>query len=447
MRALIWPFVLASSAGCMGFTGGVIPETGRQLDSEPQDSGPADDTGPELPAWLGTGADGALALEGRLVLDTELREGREQPDAVRYGVSAIQDSTVVLSLPAVGFAAGDEAILINLRGESAAYETVGAWTFVTIAEVAGLEVQLEAAPEVILGAGSNDVLDGQVVVLQRVPQYTSVTLEDGASLTVSAWDRGGGGVLAFRAREGLTVRGGASIDASALGYGGGDTGAAGCDGYQGESIAGFGTGGSCGGRYNEDSGAYVANHGGGGCIITGGGGGYGGYGQTGEAWSSGYESASGGEPYGDEALDALHLGSGGGGIWNGSDGTEGPGGDGGGIVLLAASTITVEDGATISANGGDTHAWTTGTYTYGAGGGSGGSLWLKAQQLELAPSTISAQGGAGEDSYDRHGGDGGEGRVRLDCATCNGAAQGSEDATEALNEASTPDPGYSEAPS
>lgn len=430
-------------AGCMGFQGGAIPDTGRDDSREPGDTQPPPD---ETPAWLGTGADGALELSARFVLDISTREGREYPDGVHYPVQSISGATVQLGEDAEGLEAGDEAILINLQGSATAYTTVGAWTFVELAAVDGASVELTDEPGVTFAETGNETLEGQAVVLQRVPQYTSVTLLDGATLTIANWAISGGGVLVLRARDGLHVHSGATIDLTGMGYAGGATGSAGCDGYQGESITGWGIGGGCGGRYNEDIGAQYPNLGGGGCIITGGGGGHGGYGLPGEPWNSGYSAPSGGEPYGDEALSALHLGSGGGGVWNGSDGTEGPGGAGGGIVLLAAAAITVDEGGTIQASGADTSAWSTGSYTYGAGGGAGGSVWLMALELSLAEASVLAAGGAGEASHERYGGDGAQGRVRVDCQLCNGAELGSAAASEALNLACEPDPGWGETP-
>ncbi len=443
MRALPLALALCATPGCVGFVGGVIPDTGRTDSREPRDTQPPVE---ELPAWVGSGADGALDLSERLVLDVDTRSGREHPDAVRYTVQSISGATVTTSESAQGFETGDAAILINQRGSPSAYAAVGAWAIVEVASVDGATVELSGDPGVLFAEAGNQDLVDQVVVLQRVPQYTSVTLLAGASLTVSGWDRTGGGVLALRAREGLHVFAGAAIDLRGLGYAGGATGSAGCDGYQGESITGWGAGGACGGGYNEGIGAYGPNLGGGGCNITGGGGGHGGYGLPGESWTSGYTAPSGGDAYGDAALQALHLGSGGGGVWNGSDGTEGPGGAGGGIALLAASTITVDAGGSILASGADTHAWSSGNFTYGAGGGAGGSIWLISQGASLADGSVLAQGGAGEASYERYGGDGGPGRVRVDCQLCNDAEYGSAAATEALALASEPDPGWSEAP-
>lgn len=76
------------------------------------------------------------------------------------------------------------------------------------------------------------------------------------------------------------------------------------------------------------------------------------------------------------------------------------GGRGGGIVFIAAATVDLSGGGRISANGGLPAA--------GSFGGSGGSIFLRVNRLQLAPSgvQISALGAAG----------GGEGRVRLDRA-------------------------------
>ncbi len=85
--------------------------------------------------------------------------------------------------------------------------------------------------------------------------------------------------------------------------------------------------------------------------------------------------------------------------------------------------------------------------TYGAGGGAGGSVFLIAEEVDLAADSIDAQGGWGEDTHTRVGGDGGDGRVRIDCNSCNGFSHGSSDANDALDDAAEPDPGYSGTPS
>ena len=83
------------------------------------------------------------------------------------------------------------------------------------------------------------------------------------------------------------------------------------------------------------------------------------------------------------------------------------------------------------------------------GGGAGGSIYLVAAQMTLDADTVLASGGAGSESAAMLGvyaGDGGDGRIRLDFGFLNGFAQGTEDATNAANEASAPNPGYVDTP-
>ncbi len=447
MRQPLFLLSLSLSSGCLGWIGGVIPDTGRLVTDDSY--GVPDDTdAPVLPEWLGTGADGALELDGRLLLDSEVHglSGREHPDAVRYVVESLDGASVTLSDEALGLAEGDEVLLLNMRGSSSHSSAVGAWEFLRIESVSGEGVVLASEPAVTFGEESNDDLVEQVVVLQRVPNYSTLRLAEGAELTVSGWDRSGGGVLALRASEGVIVEAGAAVDLSVKGYEGGDYGSASYDGYQGESYLGRGIGGGGSSSYNEGNGGYAPNAGGGGANITGGGASHGGYGTPGDAWNTGYTAPQAGETYGEVDLSRLFLGSGAGGIWNGSDGTEGPGGSGGGIVFVAAATLEVQEGGAIRSTGGTTTGLSEGSYTYGAGGGSGGSLWLVADELSLAEGTVDAVGGEGQHSCQREGGDGGVGRVRIDCQVCNGAQQGSADASSALVLASEPDPEWSEAP-
>ena len=144
------------------------------------------------------------------------------------------------------------------------------------------------------------------------------------------------------------------------------------------------------------------------------------------------------------------LRSGGGGVWQGVNNCTGagygPGGDGAGIVYVTAGTLTATGGAAFTASGGSSNHCAQGSWTYGAGGGAGGTLWLAADTLSLASGAVDAQGGLGNSSNIRLGGNGGSGRVRLDCATCNGYTNGSAGAATALSDAATPDPAISMVP-
>ena len=101
--------------------------------------------------------------------------------------------------------------------------------------------------------------------------------------------------------------------------------------------------------------------------------------------------------------------------------------------------------AAVSATGGTTFHWSWGSWTYGAGGGAGGTVWIVAGEVDLAADSVEAIGGLGEQTHIRLGGNGGVGRVRVDCDVCNGFAVGTLEAAAALEAASEPDPGWSEA--
>ena len=398
----------------------------------------------------GTGADGALGVTGTTDLSVDASGGRAAADAVSFGVTGIAGDTLTLDAAATGLAAGDEVLIVNLQGTASAYSAVGAWEFGSVGSASGSSLTLLQSVSGTYGEVTNSDLTGQVVVVQRVPQYTDVAVAAGAALTTAPWDGAGGGVLAFRATGTVSVAATGAVTVAELGYAGGDTGPnSNDDAYQGESYPGAGAGGYAGGPYNQANGAYAANGGGGGANVTGGGGNHAGGATAGDSWDGGgYTAPSAGGTYGDANLDSIFFGSGGGGVWNGgSDNVgedPGPGGDGGGVLYIGAGLVDV-DGA-LAADGGDTSHWAQGTWTYGAAGGAGGSVFLVADEVSLATGAVTASGGFGQASYIRAGGDGGEGRVRVDCATCNGAAQGTAAASAALADACDPDPGASSTP-
>jgi hypothetical protein len=389
--------------------------------------------------WIGTGSDGALSVSA----PTNLSDSGAM---VATAVTAINGTEVRVDSTS-GLAVGDEVLLINMHGSDAAHAAVGVYELIEISAVSADTVTLLSPVSGIYGESSNSDLTGQTVVLQRVPQYTDVTVASGGSLSVNGWDDATGGILAFRATGTVNVESGGLIVGDGGGYAGGATGSAGdCDAFQGESFAGEGEGegdGACI-AYNEDYGQWENNYGGGGAHVTGGGGGYGEAGQDGDSWTGGSATAPyGGAAYGNADLSTLFLGSGGGGVWYGGN-NPGPGGDGAGMIFIAALSIETAAEGAISAIGDSTSHWSTGTWTYGAGGGSGGSIYLMADTLMLTSESVVATGGLGEQTHIRLGGDGAVGRIRLDYNTLNGAAFGS--ATSEEENAAEPDVGYSDSP-
>ena len=130
-------------------------------------------------------------------------------------------------------------------------------------------------------------------------------------------------------------------------------------------------------------------------------GGGGGYGSSGQYYAN---DTAFGKTYGSTALTHLHGGSGGGGT------TATGGGAGGGAISLEADgngILTIQSGATISANGGGIAS----TLANAGGGGSGGSIRLAGKSITNNGS-IQAKGGtlpSTPSAYD--GGIGGGGRV------------------------------------
>jgi|GEM_PF-947717 len=397
--------------------------------------------------WLGTGDDGTLDVSTSFDLSDDASGTRTEPDGVAFAVTGLSGDTVTVADTPDGLAAGDEVLLINLHGSDGAHGSVGTYELQYVAGVSGNDVQLEDAVAGTYGETDNVDLSDQAILIQRVPNYTDVNVSAAGVLTASGWNGETGGIVALRANGTVTIESGGVITASELGYLAGDTGTcSNCDSFQGESYAGEGGGDVEAGSYNETLGYWAANYGGGGANVTGGGGNYGGGATPGDSWNGGgYTPPEAGEEYGDEDLVTLFHGSGGGGVWAGGE-DQGPGGDGGGVVLLFAHTVDAQGAAAITCVGGTTYAWSQGTYTYGAGGGSGGSIWVIAEDLLLATDAIDATGGFGEDTHERLGGDGGDGRVRVDFNTLNANAEGSSAADGDLSAGSEPDPGSSGAP-
>ncbi|MHC1716330.1 MAG: glycine-rich domain-containing protein [Candidatus Dojkabacteria bacterium] len=380
----------------------------------------------EGPTDLGTGADGACSVtSGTKTLDTASCSGRATADAVNY-ISTVNttagSTSITLSTSPTGLTAGDEVLIINLQGTSANYTNVGKYETRTIASIVGNTLNFS-------GAALTNSYDGttQKIMVQRVPNYTNISVSSGAILTTTAWNGTKGGVLFLRANGTATVTG--TITMSMKGYrGGGDArqgGEAFC-GYNGGTggpdrdvgLAGTCGGGGGGGGITSaapgcissagGSGGSVGGGGGGGgsnwwennggTAGAGGGGGYGTFGYGGGAiypganggtnisgaGGQGYATAAcrngyahgggggGGGTYGDADLTRLYLGSAGaqGGGWYTNGGSGLFGGTGGGIISLFADTVAIT--GNIQSNGGVGQYGTGGS----GGGGAGGSVYV-----------------------------------------------------------------------
>lgn len=202
-------------------------------------------------------------------------------------------ATTITVASAAGITVGDVLMIYQAQGatisttNSSAYGAVtvlgnaGRYEFVSVAAVAGTTITLgTVCDSTPLRFSYNS--GAQVV---RVPQYSSLTVNAGASIVPNAWNGSTGGVVAAIIDGTATING--SINADARGFRGGilenNTTAAGTDvtdyvaaadtagAEKGESIAGSTTTyDGLGGRYNRGA---PANGGGGGNSHNAGGGG------------------------------------------------------------------------------------------------------------------------------------------------------------------------------
>lgn len=371
----------------------------------------------------GFGGDGDLTVSDAQTLDAST--------ALAKGASA-GDPAITVEDPDL-FAPGDEVLVLSQQGEDA-----GTYAMAFVSEIQDYSLRLEPPLSASFSADS-------VVNVLRVPHFHDVTVTEDGSLSPAKWDGVSGGVLIFRASGTVTING--SVDARAMGYRGG-LGVVGnaYDPMQGESFRATGDE-----AVGNSSDVGLANDGGGGAPLgledqesCGAGGGYGSGGEDGKS-NDGEISAYGGDTYGDALLTGWYMGSGGAGgspdveeDGAGSGNISGDGGDGGGAVMIFAYGGVAIHGTLDASgqNGQDAVSAPTargiGTEItggeVGAGGaGAGGQILIVTQALSGEGVVDGAGGKAGRSASNSEtsstraiGGDGGEGRIRVDAPEDNG---------------------------
>ncbi|MBI4833921.1 MAG: hypothetical protein HY811_03765 [Planctomycetes bacterium] len=416
---------------------------------------------------IGNGSDGAITIAASKNINTDIiASERTAADGVNWQISndvASGQATISSGVARPnGFAIGDEIMIINLKGTSGNYAGVGLYEFKRI-------TALPDGTSITVNSNLTNSYDGttQKIMVQRVPNYTDVTINGGISLTCSSWNGITGGVVAFRSNGIVSINATGYIDASGKGFRGG-TGVAynvnapagethfgglynsgGVHGANAVATANPGGGGGGGGAssFTGASGTSGSAGGGGGGAYymgwfpNGGGGGGGGYGSigvngagftmgasasgvTGGTGGNGGSGASyayaggggGGGTYGDSQTLNSHayLGAGGGAgggafSWASDGGPGGNGGTGGGIVFIGANQIICGN---ILADGvpGSAGLKVDRAARGGGGGGAGGSIIIMAYDIQNN-NLIRANGGAGGTSSTYAGGAGGGGRT------------------------------------
>ncbi len=305
----------------------------------------------ESKTFYGDGSDGALTVNST----TGTNNGPTNPYIVNATTTALTADAAVgattLTVGSItGFTAGKELLIIQMSGTNAGY-----FEFVKITSSSGSTITLTSA----LTRAYNSASKTQVIL---VKQYSTLTINSGAFLTVPAYSSatGTGGVLVMKANTSITINNGGGGLSGTISAGGGYTNFASRGFAGGSSAVGSGTGG----------GAAASNSGG-----T----------NTSPGMSSG-----------------LIMGSGGGSAAN-------TGGTGGGVVIVKAKALTLN--GNIYANG------TTPT-TGNAGGGSGGTILVSAETISTSAScgTVSAAAGNSVGT----GTAGGNGRIHIQYFTSLG---------------------------
>jgi hypothetical protein len=342
---------------------------------------------------------------------------------------------VLLVAGTEGLEAGDLVMVLQVTGLvpeprpgqpgpiELAHDPVGRWELARLAAVGEGTLTL-TAPLVHSYAA-------QVTQVIRVPEYTDVRIQRGASLRAVPWNGGTGGVVAFLATGTLHNEG--EITATGAGFRGGryvpDSSdpfactamvvAARPGAQKGEGVAVTQFGPTRTGREMATNGG-----GGGGCPRAGGGGGgnggAGGHGGGAADVGAGARDmgGQGGAKLGYSLLDHLSFG-GGGGSGHGEDWSGPDAGAGGGAILIRAARSS--GGGFIVADG---EAGGSSSVGGAGGGGAGGSIYLHLSG-DAVCGGVSARGGRGGDAAGimhqaGEGGGGGGGRVLFRVGAASG---------------------------
>jgi hypothetical protein len=363
----------------------------------------------------GTQADGTITISTAKNISTDtLASGRTVADGIAYLVTAITSSTstsniTVSGSSVTGVAVGDEMLLINIQGDTTNFGNVGNYEFLRVSGISTNVISFNAPVSKSYGTTDNSAIGNQKVILQRIPNYSTVTITSVGSLTANSWNGTFGGIVAFKC-DTLINSGSINTDGKGFRFGVGgirDTGA-GCTEYptpapagnRAESYRGLNSVAFCS-RLGTSTVSSIGGGGGGGAGVvstsnrSGGGGGGGANrtnGSNGSNASSGNAGASGGTLY-NTSTTQLMFGGGGGGGGRAINGIGGNGGSGGGIVLIYANNFN--NSAIINATGSrGVNGTTSDDGGGGGGGGAGGVVLVKSNYVNAVGTFSIAAGGS-----------------------------------------------------
>ncbi|MCK5629525.1 MAG: hypothetical protein KAI26_02815 [Nanoarchaeota archaeon] len=347
---------------------------------------------------LGDGTDGALIVTSANTIINMYTQ--------ITSTTVLSGSTSFDVNDASAFSVGDEILVIQMQHSSNA----GTYEFADVTAIDGNTITVSTGLTNNYYSGTFNTQSASASQIVRVPQYTDVSVNSGASITASAWNGYTGGIVVFRATKALNITG--SLDVAGIGYRGGVSNGGDNDGYPGESYNGIPNLISTSANNGAGGGANKAPGSG------GDGAGGAGYGTTGENGDEGSHvggapgvSGRGGSYYGQNDLSKIYFGSGGGSPACTID----SGGDGEGIIIIFANKISNNNIIIAEGSDGRKGCWSGGD----GGGGAGGSIYLISDDI-VNSGTISAQKGLGYCGNYGCGGNGGDGRIRLDYNSLSG---------------------------
>ena len=364
-------------------------------------------TNPKVVSYLYGGENTGFSSANNLVVSNTFA-----PNKYGYQVSGTKgDNSLTVSNPAL-FNIGDHILIHQTVGKGGNGTDAGVWELNVVKAVSGNSVSLAKPLENTYSSKTGETPERAQAVIAA--SYNNLEVVNGGQIypadTLSNHTETNfrGGIVYIRAQT-ISVKTGGSIHADTRGYYHGDS-HSGANGRPGQSECKTAVGSVYGPTNNCSGGGGGGN---GSCCSSGssshGSGAGGGNKTAGQSVSGG---GTGGIAKGDANATTLQFGGGGGYSWPYQ------GGRGGGIVVLGAKTIVVEEGGRISANGQDGSGYTGGSNYQGyasGGGGAGGSVILFANQV-VNKGKIEALGGKGGDNQKssqakKTGGDGGEGWV------------------------------------
>jgi len=317
---------------------------------------------------VGDGSDGDVTISSNKNINTDIiADGGSYADGVFFRVNALGSNYITAALAPNGIVAGDSVILINVMGRPGNYDNAGNYEIHTVDYISSNDIYLTQPINNFYGDnGGNGSMTSHPVIVQRIPDYNSVTINNGANLPCTACPDGWnqiGGMIVFKCKNALNIVDG-YIVANYSGYEGGN----------GWVDPGNGRGYGVTWGYNGSGGGYGTA----GVSVPGG---------------------AGGVAYGVADLSKMTHGSGGG--VGQYDAWSQAGGDGGGIVFIMSQTITITTGY-IGAKG----QKGGGPDTQNGGGGSGGSVLLHASIITLPNGSVAATKGLKGGGSAGDGGDG-----------------------------------------